>query len=218
MQFVIGNAPPAAFNWSGQMKGLAIYDRESVERDEVSQNYADWTERQVSTTSGRSKMDVLLRRYLFSEGAGNVVHNQVDQATGLLIPERFFVLHRNFWNGHGMSSSTAGITGRMSRSMSPASSHLDFSFARTSPPAPKIRARESGSPSLLALLSASPLKCCRHFCRRGFWNDRPHHQHLRDWLWGRLLCRSAKHGLFAQAHELNLSGFQMIDHPETDNE
>ena len=33
---------------------------------------------------------------------GNVVHNQVDPATDLLIPERFFVLHEQFlerpWN------------------------------------------------------------------------------------------------------------------------
>ena len=34
--------------------------------------------------------------YLFNEGNGKVVHNQVDAATDLLIPERFFVLHQPF--------------------------------------------------------------------------------------------------------------------------
>ena len=41
-QFVIGNGPLTTYNWSGQMKGLAIYDRE-LSATEVSQNYANWT-------------------------------------------------------------------------------------------------------------------------------------------------------------------------------
>ena len=37
-----------------------------------------------------------MARYLFNEGEGNVVHNQVDSATSLVIPERFFILHQEF--------------------------------------------------------------------------------------------------------------------------
>jgi hypothetical protein len=40
--------------------------------------------------------------YLFNEGSGDVVHNQVDSTTDLVIPERFFVLREPFlerpWN------------------------------------------------------------------------------------------------------------------------
>jgi hypothetical protein len=105
-EFVVGNGPLEAFSWSGEMKGIAIYDRE-LRADEVSQNYANWTSSWTaasSTTSqsGTSKKDAVVARYLFSEGAGNVVHNQVDSTTGLLIPERFFILHQKFlerpWN------------------------------------------------------------------------------------------------------------------------
>jgi glycopeptide antibiotics resistance protein len=34
--------------------------------------------------------------YFFSEGKGSVVRNQVDSATNLLIPKRFFTLHELF--------------------------------------------------------------------------------------------------------------------------
>jgi hypothetical protein len=82
-QFVVGNAPTTAYSWSGQLKGLAVYDRE-LSAAEVSQGFVDWTKGGV------------VARYLFDEGRGNVVRNQVDSATDLLIPNRFFVLHPQF--------------------------------------------------------------------------------------------------------------------------
>jgi VanZ family protein len=49
-----------------------------------------------------SALDGATALYLFKEDAGNTVHNQVDSTTGLVIPERFFVLHEPFlerpWN------------------------------------------------------------------------------------------------------------------------
>ncbi len=39
-------------------------------------------------------MKAIIALYLFNEGTGNVVHNQIDSATDLTIPERFFVLTR----------------------------------------------------------------------------------------------------------------------------
>jgi hypothetical protein len=91
-QFVVGNAPTTAYSWSGQLKGLAIYDRE-LSAAEVSQGFADRTGGGESdSANGRA----VVARYLFDEGKGNVVHNQVDSATNLLIPERFFVLHEEF--------------------------------------------------------------------------------------------------------------------------
>jgi VanZ like family/Concanavalin A-like lectin/glucanases superfamily len=99
-EFVIGNRPLTAFNWSGQVKGLAIYDRE-LTAAEVSRNYANWTSgwTALSSTHDQSdtaKNDETVARYLFNEAAGNVIHNQVDPATSLLIPERFFILHQKF--------------------------------------------------------------------------------------------------------------------------
>src|SRR5208337_2202306 len=91
-QLVVGSAPSTAYNWSGQVKGLAVYDRE-LSVAEVSQDFAGWTK---SSQPDSSKSEGVVARYLFDEGKGNVVHNQVDSATNLLIPERFFVLHEEF--------------------------------------------------------------------------------------------------------------------------
>ena len=92
-QFVVGNAPTTAYSWSGQLKGLAIYDRE-LSAAEVSQGFVDWTNGgPVRFSKGPT---AVVARYLFDEGKGNVVRNQVDSATSLLIPERFFVLHEQF--------------------------------------------------------------------------------------------------------------------------
>lgn len=91
-QFVVGNSPTTPYSWSGRLKGLAIYNRE-LSVAEVSRSFLNWEKggRLDSATS-----EGVFARYLFDEGKGNVVRNQVDTATDLLIPERFFVLHEWF--------------------------------------------------------------------------------------------------------------------------
>jgi hypothetical protein len=91
-QFVVGGAPSFTYNWPGQVKGLAIYDRD-LSAAEVSQGFVDWT---TGSKPDSAKTTGLVARYLFDERRGNVVHNQVDSATNLLIPEHFFVLHQQF--------------------------------------------------------------------------------------------------------------------------
>jgi hypothetical protein len=91
-QFIVGNSPVMTDNWSGQLRGLAIYSRE-LSAGDVSEHYANFTKRK-QTELAKSEGAVAL--YLFSEGNGNVVQNQVDSATDLLIPERFFVLREQF--------------------------------------------------------------------------------------------------------------------------
>jgi VanZ like protein/concanavalin A-like lectin/glucanase superfamily protein len=91
-QLIVGNAPSTAYSWSGEVKGLAVYDRE-LSAVEVSQSFVDWTE---GSQLDSVKSENLVARYHFDEGNGNIVHNQVNSATDLLIPERFFVLHAQF--------------------------------------------------------------------------------------------------------------------------
>jgi hypothetical protein len=97
-QLVIGNSSVATDPWSGQLKGLAIYNQE-LTASEVRQHYQSWA---GSGQPGVSSADKAFALYLFNEGKGNVVHNQSDSATDLVIPERFFVLHEPFlerpWN------------------------------------------------------------------------------------------------------------------------
>jgi hypothetical protein len=88
-QLVLGNGPMGANPWSGQLKGLAVYDRE-LTASEASQHYANWT---TNAQTDLVKDKELVALYLFNEGKGSVVHNQLDSATDLLIPKRFFLLH-----------------------------------------------------------------------------------------------------------------------------
>jgi VanZ family protein len=91
-QMIVGNAASTAYSWSGQLKGIAIYDHELVAAD-VLQGFADWTR---GSQFGGYKDEGVVARYLFDERQGRVVRNQVDAATNLLIPERFFVLDQQF--------------------------------------------------------------------------------------------------------------------------
>jgi VanZ like family/Concanavalin A-like lectin/glucanases superfamily len=91
-QLLIGNAPTGTANWPGQLEGLAVYERE-LTAGEVSQHYADWTKNKQTDLA---KSESVVALYFFNEGNGNVVRNQVDSATNLLIPTRFFVLHELF--------------------------------------------------------------------------------------------------------------------------
>ena len=97
-QFIIGNAPTTTDNWSGQLLGLALYERE-LTAHEVSQHYEYWTKNKQASLAGSEGVAAL---YLFNETNGSIVHNQVDPSTDLLIPDRFFVLHEQFlerpWN------------------------------------------------------------------------------------------------------------------------
>jgi len=91
-RFVIANSPSVPYDWSGKIRGFAVYDRE-LRAEEVSQHLTNWT---VGNQVKMANTEGLASLYLFNEGQGNVVHNQVRSATDLIIPERFFVLHEQF--------------------------------------------------------------------------------------------------------------------------
>jgi VanZ like family/Concanavalin A-like lectin/glucanases superfamily len=90
-QFIVGNSPTTTHTWSGQLRELAIYDRE-LSADEVSKHYSSLAQGGQAVLAEKGAVAI----YLFNEGTGSVVHNQVDAATDLIIPERFFVLHEPF--------------------------------------------------------------------------------------------------------------------------
>jgi VanZ like family/Concanavalin A-like lectin/glucanases superfamily len=90
-QLIVGNSPVTTDNWSGQVRGLGVYDRE-LTAEQVSQHYVNWMKSEQLKLADRGARAL----YFFNEGNGNTVHNQVDAATDLVIPERFFVLHEQF--------------------------------------------------------------------------------------------------------------------------
>jgi VanZ family protein len=91
-QLVIGTSPVRAERWSGQLLGLAIYERELTPA-QVLQHHDTWT------TQGRPEVfgnEHAMAVYLFNERAGNVVHNDVRPGIDLYIPERYSLLHQKF--------------------------------------------------------------------------------------------------------------------------
>ncbi len=80
-------------SWTGQISGLAIYDRELTSA-QVSNHFQSWTPDQGPSLTTGEQSPVAL--YLFDERVGSTVHNLVDPATNLTIPAKYFVLHAAF--------------------------------------------------------------------------------------------------------------------------
>jgi VanZ family protein len=91
-ELVIGNSPVQNNTWGGQLWSLGIFDRD-LTAAEVLHDYDSWTSdlgAQVVEKEGTRAL------YLFNEGEGGVVHNQVASEPDLRIPEQYFVLHQKF--------------------------------------------------------------------------------------------------------------------------
>jgi VanZ family protein len=91
-QLVLGTSPIGKGSWPGHLKGLALYHQE-LSSAEVLRHYQSWT------TQGRPALlgnERAIGVYLFNEGSGNVVHNDVRPGIDLYIPPRFTLLHEVF--------------------------------------------------------------------------------------------------------------------------
>ena len=88
-RLVVANSPSANNSWSGQIWGLAVYRRQLTPA-QVVQHYESWTKTQRPALA---EDEGPVASYLFNEGKGNIVHNQLDSATDLIIPTHYFVLH-----------------------------------------------------------------------------------------------------------------------------
>ena len=90
-QIVVGNHPLRENGWQGQLRGLAIYNRE-LTASQVSRHYDAWTTNRNEDLVNEGPVAL----YLFNEHTGNVVHNQMNPGMDLHIPEHFLVLHAPF--------------------------------------------------------------------------------------------------------------------------
>jgi VanZ family protein len=91
-RLVIGTSPVGENNWSGLLKGLALYQQE-LTPGEVLQHYQTWTRLGRPKLSGNEHAIAL---YLFNERTGNTVRNDLGAGLNLYIPERFSLLHQRF--------------------------------------------------------------------------------------------------------------------------
>ncbi len=91
-RLVIANSPVAGDSWSGELRGLAIFDRE-LTAAEVLENYTSWTRNGRPEISGNASPVAL---YLFDERAGRVIHNRTGSAPDLTIPDHYLILRQPF--------------------------------------------------------------------------------------------------------------------------
>lgn len=91
-RMILGNSPFSTHEWSGEVKGLAIYDR-AVTAEEAAQHYKLWISGDPAQSAAEQGAIAL---YRFDEGAGTLIHNRVDSTTDLTIPRRFFILDEQF--------------------------------------------------------------------------------------------------------------------------
>ena len=86
-QLVVGDSPVGPDSWSGNLLGLAIYDRE-LTAPQVYQHFQGWmTKGRPAVASDEGSQAI----YLFDEHSGSVVHNQVSPGVDLYIPERYVI-------------------------------------------------------------------------------------------------------------------------------
>jgi hypothetical protein len=91
-RLIVGGSPNAADCWSGEILGLAVYARQ-LSPEQVAASYRSWRQNRRPAITESVAPAAL---YAFDEGGGNVVPNQEDTATDLLIPAHFFVLRPIF--------------------------------------------------------------------------------------------------------------------------
>jgi len=91
-QLILGAAPVVDDRWSGKMLGVALYNRD-LGPQEVLRHYTEWSHEEKPHVASDSGIAAL---YTFSEGKGNVVHNQAGSNPDLIIPKRFAVSGQAF--------------------------------------------------------------------------------------------------------------------------
>lgn len=115
-RLVLANSPIINGSWSGQVYGAAIYHSELTPA-EVAEAYQSWMKNRQPALS--SQLDPVAI-YLFNEGSGKVVRNQLDRRLDLTLPAQYFVLHKPFllkpwraseWNWSRWQDILINITG-----------------------------------------------------------------------------------------------------------
>ena len=87
-QLIVANSPLRDSSWTGQLRGLAIYNR-GLSATEVIQHYLDWTQRRQPPDAIDAKAVAF---YTFHDHKGRVIHDEGTSGIDLYIPERFQVV------------------------------------------------------------------------------------------------------------------------------
>lgn len=79
-------------SWSGQIMGLAIYDR-TLTSEQVARHFKNWT---PNKGPARKDEEGPVALYLFNESSGAIVHNRIGSGSDLIIPTHYSILHPGF--------------------------------------------------------------------------------------------------------------------------
>ena len=89
-QVVLANSPLGPDTWSGELRGLALYNQ-AVTAAQVLRHYSAWTK---SGKPGLAEGDHAIALYLFDERSGSTIRNHAGPGPDLYVPERFMNLHQ----------------------------------------------------------------------------------------------------------------------------
>lgn len=116
VRLILGNSPTGESYWTGDIAGLAIYDR-TLTPDEVFRDYQSWLQ---NDSSAIKQEPGLIGLYPFYERNGGMIHNVVNPDETLTIPETFKPVRRKLlvppwpdfqWNWSFVQDMTVNLLG-----------------------------------------------------------------------------------------------------------
>lgn len=90
-QLIVGSSPDAYDTWRGEFLGMALFGRELTQA-QVSEHYQAWLHGRPEVL----KNDQPAALYVFDEGTGDIVHNQMTAGSDLVIPQSFRIPFKPF--------------------------------------------------------------------------------------------------------------------------
>jgi VanZ like family/Concanavalin A-like lectin/glucanases superfamily len=90
-QLIVGSAPDAYDTWRGEFLGMAVFGRELTQA-QVSEHYQVWLHGRPELL----KNDQPAALFVFAEGAGNIVRDQIPAGSDLVIPPSFRIPFKPF--------------------------------------------------------------------------------------------------------------------------
>lgn len=90
-QLIVGSSPDAYDTWRGEFLGMALFGRELTQA-QVSEHYQAWLHGRPEVL----KNDQPAALYVFDEGTGDIVHNQMTSGSDLVIPQSFRIPFKPF--------------------------------------------------------------------------------------------------------------------------
>ena len=87
-RLILANCPHRNHSWSGDMKGLAIFEI-AITPPQILNDYQSWVKRGEPSSQLADKLVAL---YLFHEHVGNIIHDTAPAGVALEIPRQFVVI------------------------------------------------------------------------------------------------------------------------------